>query len=1071
MSQQGNITALSDPSGAANDAAFLGSTSAPPTLAFKPGVTFANHGPVRQNVFTSPNSSGTDGLVLLQDILQGEGFFPTVPVFSSQLEFDFSSNADAFTLTANLNLGTNCTVKGLVNQANDAVPTLNTSTFTIVPLLEIKSLNVVAQATSGSTFTATPGSITFSGQTTVTSTGFPLYAVASGTSVTVLRDTATLGNGTHPVVNVTGGTLNIIMFDGSALEAGAINRTGGAVVIDSYSPGASIDSSYVGAAGFTINLHYSSSGAYSPAVPANWSPDPTLVTGALDQIAAQIHITPGILVLGGTTNITDSSVGSIVAGSSSHASNVSVAMGNTAVATGNHSVAIGPGNTSTSVAGVAIGDTNTSEGGSGSVAIGGVSTANGVGVVAIGTACDATTIGSVAIGNTNSATDNGTGGALAIGSTNTVTGDGSVAAGYDNTITNNSGGSVAIGFENDANNIDGGPSIAIGANNVSYNESVAIGTNNTINSGTYGGSVAIGQTNTSTNEGCVAIGKAQQAGSSGNGAVAIGSGSTGFQVASDQGSVAIGYANTASSDASVAIGDSNTAGATGGIGTVAIGYTNTADSGSGNGEVAIGYQNSSSGDGAVAIGDTNATSGQGAVAIGRETSAGEASVAIGLFSTATVINSVAIGSATAAVADDVAIGTGATTQAGANPSVAIGSSAIAVNAGVTIGSANTVTSGGGSGDICIGTDIQVSDAGVGGTVGIGSVITATGDGSVAIGSSCEALTNGGPGNIALGSSVVSQDSGSGGAVAIGTNVGALGNGAVAIGLNVNVENDSAGALAVGEYCTATTYGSLALGYNCNTTGSIVGGSVALGYECVANDASGNLGNGGGVAIGYFCEAGGSIGVAIGSGCFAQGQDAPGGPGPGGIAIGSNNTADSEASIVTGENGSSYFVGESVHHSGNPGLAPTPQTTADRDLRMIPMSGNLAAGSAPGSTLVLTLTDGSSQFDLNRFSTTAPGGATLAIRVECTVDVAYGDPTQISAWFKQTALVRTGASSAPILVGTDTQTSIKDAGAATWTMTLGLSGDVFTVTLSNGSATNGFSATARLTYDPNPNFYV
>lgn len=862
MSQQGNITALGDPAGAAVDAAFLGSTSAPPTLVFKPGVTFSNNGPVRQNVFTSPNSSGTDGLVLLQDILQGQGFFPTVPVYSSQIEFDFSSNSDAFVLTANLNLGANCTVKGIVDQTNGVVPTLSTSTFTIVPLLEIKNLNLIAQATSGSTFTATPGSITFSGQTTITSsTGFPLYTIASGVSVTVLRDTATLGDGTHPVVNVTGGTLNIIMFDGSALEAGAINRAGGAVVIDSYSPGASIDSSYVGAAGFTINLHYSSSGTYSPAVPANWSPDPTLVTGALDQIAAQIHITPGILVLGGTTNVTDSSVGSIVAGSSSHASNVSVAMGNTASATGNHSVAIGPGNVASSVAGVAIGDTNLSEGGSGTVAIGGINSATGIGVVALGTACTSTSIGSAAIGSSNTADDNGTGGAVAIGESNTIAAsDGSLAIGYSNTIAPNVGGNIALGYANSV-------------------------------TGSTGGSVAIGNGNT------------------------------------------------------------------------------------------------------------------------------------------------------------------------------------AVNAGITIGSANTVTNGGGSGDICIGTGVAVSDAGVGGTVGIGSFITATGDGAVAIGSSCEALTNGGPGNIALGYSVVSEDSGSGGAVAIGTNVGASGDGAVAIGLNVNVESNSAGALAVGEYCIATTSGSLALGYNSNTTGSLVGGSIAIGYQCVANDASGSLGNGGGVAIGYFCEADSSIGVAIGSGCFAQGQYAPSGPGPGGIAIGSNITADSEASIVTGENGSSYFVGESVHHSGNPGLAPTPQTTADRDLRMIPMSGNLAAGSAPGSTLVLTLTDGSSQFDLNRFSTTAPGGATLAIRVECTVDVAYGDPTQISAWFKQTALVRTGASSAPVLVGTDTQTSIKDAGAATWTMTLGLSGDVFTVTLSNGSATNGFSATARLTYDPNPNFYV
>ena len=261
MSGQGNITALSDPAGAVNDAAILGSTTAAPTLVFKPGVTFSNHGPIRQNTYTSPNASGVDGLVLLQSTLQGQGFFPTLPLPSSQVEFDFSANSDAFALTANLNLGANCTVKGLVNQSNDAIPTLNTSTFTIVPFLELKDLNLTAQATSGQTFTATPGGITFSGRTTVTTpNGFPLYTLSSGISTVTLRDTAILGDSANQVIAVSGGTLTIDLFDGSSLTAAAINRTGGSVVINSYSPGATIDPSYNSIVGVTVNLYTTGGG-------------------------------------------------------------------------------------------------------------------------------------------------------------------------------------------------------------------------------------------------------------------------------------------------------------------------------------------------------------------------------------------------------------------------------------------------------------------------------------------------------------------------------------------------------------------------------------------------------------------------------------------------------------------------------------------------------------------------------------------------------------------------------------------------------------------------------------------
>jgi hypothetical protein len=253
MSQQPNVTALSDPAAAVNDSAILGSSTAPPTLVFKPGVVFGNHGPIRQNTYTSPNVSGTDGLVLLQQTVTGQGFFPVLPLPSSEIEFDFSSNADAFALTANLNLGANATVKGLINQANGSIPTLSTSTFTVVPPIEVANLVLAAQAASGQTFTATPEAITFSGRGSVTTNGFPLYALSSGTSNITLKDVYVLGDGTNPVIPVTGGTLTLNMEGFTSLKAGAIPVTGPGTLIINASAEALIDASYFGNAQITIN--------------------------------------------------------------------------------------------------------------------------------------------------------------------------------------------------------------------------------------------------------------------------------------------------------------------------------------------------------------------------------------------------------------------------------------------------------------------------------------------------------------------------------------------------------------------------------------------------------------------------------------------------------------------------------------------------------------------------------------------------------------------------------------------------------------------------------------------------
>ena len=113
MTQQATITQLTAPTAPKNDAAFISSTTAPQSLIFRPGDTFPNNGPVRQNVFTSPNASGTDGLLLMQEILLGLGLFPAIPLPSSLVEFDFSLVGNNYTLTSSIQFGANCSIRAI----------------------------------------------------------------------------------------------------------------------------------------------------------------------------------------------------------------------------------------------------------------------------------------------------------------------------------------------------------------------------------------------------------------------------------------------------------------------------------------------------------------------------------------------------------------------------------------------------------------------------------------------------------------------------------------------------------------------------------------------------------------------------------------------------------------------------------------------------------------------------------------------------------------------------------------------------------------------------------------------
>ena len=104
----------------------------------------------------------------------------------------------------------------------------------------------------------------------VTSTGFAfVYALGS----------STIGDASHVLATCSNGTLFVLARGGASVGANAVTQSGSGtaeVIWDSIVPGAQ-------GAGVTVNQFL----GYVPAVPGNWSPAPTMVGPALDQLAAR----------------------------------------------------------------------------------------------------------------------------------------------------------------------------------------------------------------------------------------------------------------------------------------------------------------------------------------------------------------------------------------------------------------------------------------------------------------------------------------------------------------------------------------------------------------------------------------------------------------------------------------------------------------------------------------------------------------------------------------------------------------------------------------------------------------
>lgn len=253
--QQANITALSVPAGPRNDAAFVSSTTAPPTLVFRPGVTFPNNGPVNGNVYTTGNSSGTDGLTLLQNVLNGAGLAPARPFPSAIVELDFSNIAgDTFTLTGNLSFPANTVLKGIINNSSGVIPTIITGGFTITGVVELDDVAIevtVAEATSVTGF----GSFVMRGHSSLSSGDGNVFAALTTDATVYAYDFAAL----EPTIfSVSGATLVLYMEGASStLAAGAVTLIGiSSLNISLDSTGAFIDNSYYNTSGVEVFIGF-----------------------------------------------------------------------------------------------------------------------------------------------------------------------------------------------------------------------------------------------------------------------------------------------------------------------------------------------------------------------------------------------------------------------------------------------------------------------------------------------------------------------------------------------------------------------------------------------------------------------------------------------------------------------------------------------------------------------------------------------------------------------------------------------------------------------------------------------
>lgn len=248
---QPNIFEISAPAGPSNNSAFVSATTAPPTFVFRPGATFSDGGPVRQNVYN------TAGLPLLQGIIAGNGLSPAVPLPSSVVECDFNSSTPVvgqYGLAASLALGLNCTLRGITTAGNGST---SIASFTF-PISGIKTLDniSISSGSIASAFTPSGSTLTLrNGAGIAGSAGSDYFlSVPNGFTFFVYETSEISGNA---ILSPNGHGCAIELFDSSHVAINAVQTSGsGSAVFNIHSPGVTLDHSYFDKTGITVQFLY-----------------------------------------------------------------------------------------------------------------------------------------------------------------------------------------------------------------------------------------------------------------------------------------------------------------------------------------------------------------------------------------------------------------------------------------------------------------------------------------------------------------------------------------------------------------------------------------------------------------------------------------------------------------------------------------------------------------------------------------------------------------------------------------------------------------------------------------------
>lgn len=204
MAQQPNITALAAPAGARNNAAFTGSTTAPPYFVYA-AAALPDGQPIQGNVFGNPG-----GWDLLKKIVAGQGFSPAVP-----LPYVWALFPNDTTATSSWDLGQFYGLKGLYQFGNGVNTVVNwTGTSAAVTYFPSDVEDLTITIGSDCTIANYPPAINLRGQTVIDASASTTTIEVPDVLLINMYDAAQFIGGSTPLFKaVSGGVINVTLND------------------------------------------------------------------------------------------------------------------------------------------------------------------------------------------------------------------------------------------------------------------------------------------------------------------------------------------------------------------------------------------------------------------------------------------------------------------------------------------------------------------------------------------------------------------------------------------------------------------------------------------------------------------------------------------------------------------------------------------------------------------------------------------------------------------------------------------------------------------------------------------